>query len=495
MVGSSRGVALTVFALLSTLMLMSGLIGMVVALGSVPLMLLAAGAVGGLLLLFVPTPQIVVVLVGLSLFGTGVAMYYAKVAQAHWVPYALALWLWLKLPIDGALRTPGTRRAATEPTVLLVVFALWFAVAVAGAVVNQSSLLSWLVGARSHLFIWSLAIALGIGTLGAVGLRRAWLALVALAALQLPFAAQQHFVQFGAGASWDSVVGTFGGDPEGGGASGAMVIYLAVMLGIVAALWRRGQMGSRTALAAAAAIVATVALAEVKAFFVLGPLMLAGVFVRDLVSRPLFGLSALAAAATLTAGLFFYYQQAYFQDTVRGAAHKSTTDYLAYIASADGQLDMVNRRTGEVSRLGAPLLWARESARDGAARQLVGYGLRASRTGGLLGAGEAARKFGFNLTTSAVTVLLWEVGVLGLAIFAALLAATAAVAQRAARHPALPEFDRALLEAVPALMLVLAASCFYNDAVVAHFTIQTLLAFVVGYVVFWHRRLGRPPAR
>ena len=202
MVGSSRGVALTVFVLLSTLVLMAGLIGMVVALGSVPLVLLVAGAVGGLLLLFVPTPQIVVVLIGLALFGTGVAMYYAKVAQAHWVPYALALWLWLKLPIDAALRVPGhagAARAAAPPTALLAIFALWFAVAVAGAIVNQSSMLSWLVGARSHLFIWSLAFALALGTLGATGLRRTWLALVALAALQLPFAAQQHFVQFGAG--------------------------------------------------------------------------------------------------------------------------------------------------------------------------------------------------------------------------------------------------------------------------------------------------------
>lgn len=491
---ASRGTGLTVAALLLVLLATAGLVGMVLALGSTQLTLIAVGAVGGLLLLFVPTPQLAAAQLGLSLLAAGIAMYYFKVGQAHWVPYALALWMWLKLPIDAVARRPVPGARALPLGGLVAIWLAWLALAVLGAVINQTPLMTFLVGARSHLFVWSLAFAMAAGVFGPEGLRRAWLALLAVAALQLPFAAQQHFFQFGSSGSWDSVVGTFGGDPEGGGASGAMVIYLSIALGVVAALWQRGQLARGPAALLAGAILLSVGLAEVKAFFVFAPLMLGLVFVRELRRRPAFALGALLASLAAVGAIFVYYQQAYFTDSVRGASKANSADYLNYIASADSRLELINRRTGEVSRLGAPLLWATETAREGPVRQLFGFGLRASRTGGLLGAGEAARHYAFNLTTSAVTVLLWEVGLVGLALFAALLAATALAARRLAAAPAVPAFHRAVLEAVPAAMAVLAASSLYNDAVVNHYTIQTLLAFIVGHVLYWQRAVARGTA-
>ena len=461
-------------------------VGGVVALGSLPLTLIVAGALGGALLLFVPTPWLVQGQLALALMGAGCLMYYGKVAQAHWLPYALAAWLWLKLPLDGLLRA-GTPLPRTPASPFAWAFGAWLAVAAVASLANLTPPLSVLVGARSHVFIWSLAFAMAAGALDEGGLRRACLGLLAVAALQLPFAAQQHFMNIGSIGSWDTVVGTFGGDPEGGGASGAMVIYQAIALGLVVGLAKRGQLRPLAAGAIGLAILGSVALAEVKAFFLLAPLMLLGVLAGELRARPVQALAGLLGTAVVLGGLFAYYKQAYYDDVQRKARETSLADYVDYVTSADGKLDLVNRYTGEVSRLGAPLLWAQESARDGGVQQLTGYGLRASRTGGLLGAGEAARRFPFNLTTSAVTVLLWETGVLGLCVFMGLLACVAFMAHALARNARVPPFHRAVIETLPATVAVLAASSFYNDAVVNHYTIQVLLAFLVGHLLFWRR--------
>lgn len=486
-----RGPNFTVAVMLLVLLAGAGLVGVVIALGSMPLTLLAAGAVGGLLLLFVPTPQLVALQLALSLVIAGAAMYYLNIAQAHWLPYALSLWIWLKLPMDRLARLQPVTGPKPTMSRLVMLGLAWLLLSLLGAVINQTPLITFLVGARSQLFIWSLAFAVAAGVLAPDAQRRVWLALLAAAAVQLPFAAQQHFFQFGASGSWDSVVGTFGGDPEGGGSSGAMVIYLSIALGITVALWQRGQLGRWPAAATAAAILLAVGLAEVKAFFAFAPLMLGLVLLRELRSRPVFAIGSVVISAAALVAVFAYYQQAYFNDGVRGAGRADSTDYLRYIASADSQLNLINRRTGEVSRLGAPLLWATETAREGPVRQLFGFGLRASRTGGVLGAGEAARHYAFSLTTSAVTVLLWETGLVGLALFGAILLTTALTARRLSRHAAVPAFHRAALESIPPAMAVLALSSLYNDAVVNHYTIQTLLAFLVGHVLYWQRAVAR----
>lgn len=481
------------------LCLVAGALGAVVATGSMILTLLAAAAVGGALLLFVPSTQLAWGQLLLSFVVSGVVMYYGKVGQAHWMPYALATWMWLKLALDRAMPPAGPAALAASvssalpPSAFTWCFLAWLTAGAVTSVANASAPLSVVVGARSHLFIWSLAFVLASGVLGERGLHRASMALVWIAALQLPFAVQQHFMNFGTVGSWDAVVGTFGGDPEGGGASGAMVIYQCIALGLLASLARHRVITPRPALALGLAVLGSIALAEVKAFFVFAPLMLAGVFWQELRERPARALVAALAAALVLGSLLLYYKHAYFDAQQKSAQEAGVVDYLDYMTSADSRLKLVNRYTGEVSRLGAPLLWAEETAVDGMAHQLTGYGLRASRTGGLLGAGEAARRFRFNLTTSAVTVLLWETGVLGLAAFLALLGTLALTARRLGRDPKVPLPHRAVQQVVPSAVAVLAASMLYNDAVVNHYTIQTLLAFLAGHTLYWRRAVALEP--
>ncbi len=492
MLTASQRHLIGVSALLLLVVAASVLSGLAIGLGSNLLTMMVVAAIVGPMLLLVPTSALVVCLLMLSFVVTGLSSYYGRIGQVHWLPYIVCLWLWMKLPIDALVRRsrPGAHPPSPGPSGPGVLLGLFMLTGLLSTAFNATPMLSFLVGAKNYIFIWGLALVVASGVLGPEGLRRVWLALLVVAALQAPFAVQQHYLNFTRSGSWDAVVGTFGGDAEGGGgASGAMVIYLSVMLGCGLACWRRRCLPRVWVMALAAAVLLAVAMAEVKAFFVLMPLMVGVVMLRELRDRPALGLAVLLGCGVIVAALFGYYKQAYYDRPTSASASVTSAEYLDHILSVDSRLDFVNRQTGEVSRIGAPLLWDQEVRRFGPEQRWLGFGLRACRVGNLVGAGDAARHFSFNLTTSAVTVLLWDVGLIGFAGFVALLASTGWLAWRLSSNERIPDFHRAQLEACAGAMLVLLASLPYNDAVVDHYTIQTLLALVIGYVLFWRRQL------
>lgn len=472
----------------------AGFVGMVIALGSTQLTLIAAASVAGLALLFVPTHLTVQLLILIAFLGVGTAMYYGKVTQAHWVPYALSLFLWVKLPLDALARIPSHSSAShVEPQNFLAgtLFALFLLTAVS-IVVNGTPMLHSMVGARNYLYIWSITFVVAAGALNPAQLRQTMLMLLGLVVLQGPFAVQQHFVAFGRTGNWDAVVGTFGGNPDGGGGgSGEMVMFLCFGLAFAASLWKRGEIKAWQAIAVVLVATATTMLAETKAIFVFAPAALAVVMLSEVRSRPGLALLMLSVTATLLAGTLLFYKYAYFDETAASRRDATLGEYLDYAVSADAKTSkMINARTGEVSRLGAPLVWLREGGVGGPHGWFIGYGPRASNVSALLGKGEAAKHFSFNLTTSTITTLLWDLGALGLAVFVALITFAGFTAWRLSRDVAIPPFHRASLEAFAGAFVVAMASLPYNPSLIDGYATQSFFAFAVGYVMYWQKALA-----
>jgi len=465
--------ATVAFAVL-TPMALAAFVGMVIGLGSPQLTLIAAGSVAGLALLFVPTHAIVTLVLALAIFAVGTAMYYAKVTQAHWIPYALCLFLWIKLPLDALAWRPVSAAAAGLPRLGYLLLALF-------AVTSLSILI--------YLYVWSIAFVVAAGAMSPARLRVAILLLLGLVVLQAPFAVQQHFIAYDRTGNWDAIVGTFGGNPDGGGGgSGDMVMFLCFGLALATALWKRGQLRGALALTVVLAATATTMLAETKAFFVFAPAALGVVMVGELRRRP--GLAAMMMVVTglLLAATLVFYKYAYFDRSA--AAHRDATfgEYLDYAVSADAKTSqMINAQTGEVSRMGAPLVWLREAGVGGPHGWLIGYGPRASNVSALLGKGEAAKHFAFNLTTSTVTTLLWDIGLLGLAIFGAVIGMAGISAWRLSRRASIPDFHRASLEAMGGAFAVAMASLLYNPGLIDGCATQVFFAFAVGYVMYWQK--------
>lgn len=494
--GCLRGPRLAVVLAVLLPTLMAAILGMVVALGSPQLTLIVAASVGGIALLFVPTHITVQLLLLIAFVGVGTAMYYGKIAQAHWVPYALSLFLWVKLPLDALMRVSTQPRTIGSGPALLPltrILLLIFGLTALSILINGTPLLEALIGLRNYLYIWSIAFVVAAGALDPKQLRQTLLMVLAIVVLQAPFTVQQHFVAFGQTGNWDAVVGSFGGNPDGGGGgSGEMVMFLCFGLAYAASLWKVGEIRASTALLVVLAAIVATMLAETKAFFVFAPAALGVVMLSDLRRRPGLTLLMFSLTAALLAGTFLFYKSQYFDDTQ--AAHRDATvgEYLDYAVSADSKTtQMINAHTGEVSRLGAPLVWFREAGIGGPHGWVVGYGPRASNVSGLTGPGEAARHFAFNLTTSTITTVLWDLGVLGLILFASLIVLAAASAWRLSRDERIPQFHRATMEAMAGGFVVLMASLAYNPGVVDGYATQSFLSFCIGYLMYWQKSLAQ----
>lgn len=485
---SGRRLKSTAFAF-AALLPICALLGATLALGSNQLTALAIGGVFGLLLLFIPASYILTLLLVLSFAGAGLATYYLKISQAPWLPYALCLFMWLKLLVDRLAWRKSTSLAPVTPAFILALY-VFFITALAATLINGTPLFSALVGAKNFIFVWSVTFLVASGAVDERYLRNAWIGVLLLAVLQTPFAIAQHFMEYRVTGNWDAVVGTFGGDPEGGGSSGSMAIFLILAIGAAVALLRVRCIPVWFGTLVIAAAGCAVMMAEIKVVFFLLPVMLALVLVRDLTRRPLFALGAVGLAVVLLAGIGTYYRTVYYGD-VSAARRADLRSYVDYVLRVDTTPDFVNRRTGEVSRLGAPLLWGRWAGEYGADKTLVGYGMTASRTSRTIGVGAAQKHHSFRLTTSGLTVLLWETGLIGASSFLLMLLLAAAAAWRLDANPAVPTFHRAALQASAASLVVVLLSSAYNSSLVDGPSLQVFIAFVVGYVLFWYRRSPR----
>lgn len=483
------------YAVLLLLLPLCVLMGMTIALGSTQLSLLAVGGVVGLLLLFIPTTWVLTALLLLSFVVVGLAMYYLRINQAAWLPYALCMFLWLKLPLDAlTVRRERADASATTTPVFLLALYFFFGVCVISSLINQTPLINVLVGAKNFIFVWVVAFLVGSVDTSQRYLRIAWISVLWLAILQAPFTVAQHFQSRGrvggAAPSWDAVVGTFGGDPQGGGASGSMAIFLAIAIGLAVSFLKHRAAPALLCWVAIGAASIAILMAETKVFFLLLPVMLIVVLARGLRTRP-FLVASIATASTLVlAGIGLFYAQTYHQSAQSLSRGGDARAYYDYVAGLDTDPDFVNRRTGEVSRLGAPLLWLKQAGQASGGSHVFGFGMTASRASETIGYGAAARQFQFALTTSALTVLLWDVGALGALAFVTMVCLSGLRAWRLGGDSSLPPFDQASMEATAGAFCVAIPCMLYNDALVNGPSLQIFFAFLLGYVLHWHRKLA-----
>jgi len=482
-------------ALVGALFIVTFLAGAVLALGASQLDLLLFGAVLGLAFLFVPSSAVLGLLVILTFVVVGLASYFLSFDKGFWLPYMICMLLFLKLPIEalqGARKRAGGIGATPYIVHALIPFLAAFALSV---LFNSTPVMAVLVGAKNFVFIWSVLLLLALGRIDETVLERIWMATLWIAVLQLPFTIYQHFFVAASnynsvrgGISWDAVVGTFGGKIDGGGASGTLALYEVIAILLALLFLEARVLSRRAAFIVVVAASLSILLAEVKVVFVLLPVIVIGLLRGRLVRNPLFSAGALAAAALLIGALFFAYQQMYWVKTDRKTDNASGA--LEYVFRVDTSDSLVNYRTGEVSRLAAPLIWWRETSVRGADLLLFGYGPSASRVSETIGYGVAAKHYGFRLDNATLSVLLWDLGLFGLCTFVGILLTGAVAALRLIPRPGIPPLHLAVLRAVPTVMAVVLITLPYNRDAVDNSALQLLVCLLLGHVAYWHRRVA-----
>ncbi|MCA0908931.1 hypothetical protein [Qipengyuania gaetbuli] len=384
------------------------------------LVIALAGLVGGIAVLVLRTSFVYFVTFFVITVAIGLAHYYGGEERSYWLAAVFCGAVAGKYFLEFLQQPASLRLMRHRPIKLLAAFLLWgtFVSVVAGIGQSQA-----LLALKNYFAIWLVAIpAVWLGMRSQFLSRFEW-ALLGLFALQLPFAVWQNFTTD----NWDAVVGTFGGDVEGGGASGTLMVYVIVGTLVAISWWQRQKAALWFAALAVALAFLIMIQGEVKAFFIMMPLGVAVMLRRLMLKRPLqSGLLLVSVALGSYVTLGIYADSEAGSSTGRSERITSSFEYFF-------DTTYVSARTGEVSRGASIALWFESGGNT--AERLVGYGLGASRLSDTVEGGSVTEKFGqavINSTT--IAQLLWDTGIIGLCLYVSIFISALRLAFRIARE-------------------------------------------------------------
>ncbi|NML17524.1 hypothetical protein [Azohydromonas caseinilytica] len=465
-------------------------LGAVAGLGRPLLLAPFIGLIGLATLFVIPSPWMFWSLLVGSMFVVGPVMYFGHIENARWLPPLLGLALYV--PLVAHVLKP--RRAAPEVgwPLWFFVLSLFLVAAAFSTALGDPRLGEVLVASRAYLAFWSIALALAVGMVSQSHMLLAWKALMVCAVLQLPVAIYQYFVVAKISnrlSPWDAVVGTFPGNMDGGGASHGMGIFLLVVMAAVLALWRTRQIRRSLAVVIFLAILATLALAEVKAAVLIMPLVFALVYYRELLRRPLLSVGAVVISVGLMGTLLAVYENTFYANRGMTLSGKLPTSPLAAVQNQLNPEQMHTRSEGGVivSRAARMADWWQRNVRYGDPyHALLGYGVGATQLS-TIGMGELVTKMPYSLDMTGTAILLWETGLVGHLLLVLALLLAARNCNTSVRSNAVPAMHKAMLEAASAGLVLYAVTLPYSNFALRAPPSQFLMVFLLGYSAYWWR--------
>lgn len=376
----------------------------------------------------------------------GPIQYFGRIDKIFWLPYLAGLLLLGRAMVSVFFASPGKPKlnrnlTATEALLALVVIILFTT-----SLMNLSPISQILLASKEYFFLWGAWFVLIGGLVSARSLDRVWAWMPWFLLLQLPAVLYQRFfiaTNRAGAASWDAVVGLFGGDPDGGGASGSMAMCAVIAIAFAITHWRRGLMPGWQALMTGILGLATIMLAEVKVAIILIPMAVFMIYGAEILKRPLRSLAMLFLGIIASVAVVAVYQMQF--TTTATKAGRSLDAYVTDAIEKNTQVDYVDPLTFQMGRVGALTFWWKEQRADEPLQLLVGNGIGASRMG--MFKGEVARRYGFDIERSSAAIMLWDAGVLGLLVLGGALFAGLRRAFRLAQQSADPE-EAAVLQAL-----------------------------------------------
>lgn len=441
------------------------------------------GVFGGLVCFFLPLRYLLVLTVLSAYLLMGQLIYFARIEKALWIPFLFGLILLVRLPADLMRRNrENPWQTSFDPQLspaLRMLIGTYFSTVIASTLINQNGVMQIIITSKEYFFLWGIFFVIGAGLINEKQLKTLWRLSPWLVVLQFPLVLYQRFViapkraATKMGAEWDAVVGVFGGDPNGGGASGAMGLFSVFAMVMMLVLLHQGFVKKSHTVLIVLTGVATLALSEVKFAVLLLPIALLVAFRKDFFSKPIAALSAVIVGGVLTVGLLAVYQAQYSNEAVE----RSGSGYFDRNITAATDAQFINYRTGEIGRVAAITFWAEQQSNP--VGVLIGAGMGASRKGDLA-TGEAAKRWEFNIARSSLAILLWETGLLGTCAFLLIFFSAFLYALRLERSPHVPSDDKPYLIACSAGLIMLGLELPYNTDIFYSPQMQILFFLILG---------------
>lgn len=404
--------------LIASIFGLSLLTAFVIVTGVKQILLIWIGGLLGLGFLFVQTATFLWCILFFTFVVSGQLMYFANIQQAVWIPFGLGLLLYAKFPsvYFKSLKTSGYTIA---PLVIPVLFFL--GVIVASVLTNTPNVTQVLRACKSYTFLWSIFFIIAYAGIKTEDLEKMFKFLIYIAYFQLPLVLYQFFViapqrsNLGGrfGVSWDAIVGGFGGDPMGGGASGTMAWFLVFVTVLCIAMHRFNALSRGTLFLVVIISLISIALAEVKIVVILLPLALSALYIPYLKKNPLLIPFGLGMGLLIGVGVLFGYSYLHGAGSSGFDLDQLINDAFWYSLDPN----WINYETGEMGRVASIAHWWSENGFKDPLHTLIGHGPGSSSSSAMFGAGEMARKYSFDINRSTLSIFLWDIGLLGLFAF------------------------------------------------------------------------------
>lgn len=471
---------LTIFLIVPSIFLT----GLMIGVGANILVLLWLAGFAGLVLLALSGETLIWLMVGLVLLVVGQVMYFVGFSQIIWVPYCLALVMYLRFPLVYANSPYALEKRLPSPILLKPVL-FFISTVFLSIIINQPPAIQTIVAVKNQIFLFSLFLLVAYCAVNTSVIERIFKILPWVALLQVPLVLYQYFFVAskrsnlgGAfGVSWDAIVGGFGGDPMGGGASGTMAWFQVAVATLCLAWYMRGLISKWVLMSVLAAAFISIAIAEVKVVVVLFPLATVALLLPHLKTRPVLAISGGFASFAAMIGILIIYSHLY-------GGGQGTTDIGEVIGDAFWySIDptFINA-TGEMGRFAAVVHWWQNNGFQDFLHTIFGYGPGASRTRSVFGAGELGRRFPFSIDRSTASTLLWDVGLLGLLAFLFLIVYASRKAYVLSKETVLTPFSASVLEALSGILLTVVVMVFYGKDVIEVPALGVLLMIFFGYI-------------
>ena len=476
-----------------------------------PVFILAFGAVGGFLS-SMGKPQLTAIFLGLVIAAlvvasrtaifwfvvvagvvvTGVAqLYFPEAKLVRYVVPAASLAFLLHWVTDQFMQR---RRTVDEPLPAPVYWAFAFAaIALVSTLANFDDPAVALMGVKSYFQMW-------VFFLGIVFLhwhksfdRQLLVGLVLLALLQLPFAAHEYLVLMPRRYAYisegvipaDVIAGTFGAMAFGGGANSVLAAYQVIVVGFLLAMWKNGVLGTFKMGVLSVMLLAPLVVNQARVSVVYVLLAFGVIFWRDIVRKPgkffgaTFGLAGLVAVL-MTAIML----------TNPGGALSSWSAVVAKVYEQQTVAMQQHEGRYELSRWSVLTFWAEEHVRANPVLTMLGHGPGASREpddNAVLDVTDtlAQKKYaGMRIGYTAVSMLLWDTGVVGLICVLGMFASAYFTAVRLARHYRRQgdSFHTAVFEGLQAAIAVVTLSLAHKNYFCSYVPYQAVVYLLLGFV-------------
>ena len=285
------------YGLLIAFIFFSAIVGLVAAFGNVKADLIIVGMAFGYTVLLIPLGLVYWGMAILCFLVVGQLEYFARITAANWLPPVIGFVFYFRIPLEY-LKSLRDRNALPQrsPSVVIPVY-LFLVIFVVSSVYNMSPAMQLLVGFKTYLPYFSFLFVLLINYNMTVDLlNKIWRKFFIVAIIQLPLLLYQYFfikpMRSNAGGRFgtsdDAMVGGFGGDPMGGGGSGALVYSMVLVLTLTLIMWKNKETNIVSLTFIAIFVLLAILLAEVKIVIIFIPVMLLLVYRREVIKNPVY---------------------------------------------------------------------------------------------------------------------------------------------------------------------------------------------------------------